>query len=211
MTTPQTGSQSPSPSPSPSGPLRTGRAQPARPSVHAPNSAPVIAHVAPPLSSRLAEAFWSFGLAAGALAAGYFFITRTDELAHIKKRVEAVDPDRAAESVDTTADILFWVLFGTLLTLLLIQVWAAVAFANRRSGARAWLCGTLVAFGVLSVVALEFTRPGNDGMPLRTFALAYAGILTLALLASLLPASRAWTRRRFDVRRGPASVGGGDL
>lgn len=199
------------PSASPSGPLRTGRAQPERPSLTTPNSAPVVANVPPPLSSRLAEALWLFGLAAGAVAAGYFFITRSDELVHIRKRVEIVDPERAAETIDSTADIVFWSLFGTLVALVLIQIWAAVAFANRRAGARAWLCGTLAAFAGLCVVALEFTRPGEAGMPLRMFALAYAGLLTLALLVSLLPASRAWTRRRFDVRHGPASSGGADL
>lgn len=196
---------------SPSGPLRTGRAQPERPALDAPNSAPVVANIPPPLSSRIAEALWSFGLAAGALTAAYFFITRTDELERIRERVEAVDPDRAVEAVESTADIIFWSLFGALIALLLIQLWAAVAFANRRPGARAWLCGSLAAFGGLAVVALEFTRPGEAGMPLRWFALAYVGLLAVALLASLLPGSRAWTRRRFDVRRGPVATGGSDL
>ena len=196
----------------PAGPqLRTGRARPERPSLETSNHAPVVARVPPPLATRLAEALWISGLAAGALTAAYFFITRDDELSHIRDRVLAVDPDRATETLESTADIIFWSLFGVVLALVLIQLWAAVAFANRRPRARAWLGGTLVALGVVCVIGLEFLRRDDAALPLRVLVLAYVGLLTLALLVSLVPSSRRWTRRRVDVRRGPATTGGADL
>lgn len=195
-----------------SGPLRTARAQPTRPSLITSNHAPVVAKVPPPLSVRLSQLFWILSLAVGAVGVVYAFIVRADQLEHIADRVRAVDASRADETVTATADILYWSVFGALVAVVLLQILFLVSFSSRRPRARWWLLATLLLQGVVLVVTQEFTDAGSSAEPLRLLLLIQVGLAVVGLLWSVLPAALRWTARGVDVRRGPENFGsGGDL
>lgn len=193
------------------GALRTTRAQPPRPTLATSNHAPVVAKVPPPLSVRLSELFWILSLAVGAVGIVYTFIIRSDQTAHIADRVRGVDAARADETVSTTADIIYWSIFGVLVAVVLLQVLFLVSFANRRPGARWWLLGTVLLHAVALVAAREFSGDEASADPLRLILLIQGGLAVVGLLWSLLPGALRWTARGIDVRRGPESFGAGDL
>lgn len=194
------------------GPLRTTRSQPTRPSLTTTNHPPVVARVPPPVPVRLSELFWILSLAVGAVGIVYAFIIRTDQLVHIADRVRAVDATRADETVAATADIIYWSVFGALVTVVLLQILFAVSFANRRPRARWWLLATLLLQGIVLVVTREFTGADSSAEPLRLVLLIQLGFAVLGLLWSLLPVALRWTARGVDVRRGPENFGAsGDL
>lgn len=198
--------------PSPThGALRTTRAQPPRPALTTTNHAPVVAKVPPPFSVRLSELFWILSLAVGAVGVVYLFIIRADQTAHIADRVRGVDAGRADETIEATADIVYWSLFGVLVAVVLLQVLFLVSFANRRAGARWWLLGTVLLHAVAFIAAREFSGESSAD-PLRLILLIQGGLAVVGLLWSVLPAALRWTARGIDVRRGPEGFSpGGDL
>lgn len=201
--------QSPTPTP---GALRTTRAQPTRPSLATSNHAPVVAKVPPPLPVRLSQLFWILSLAVGAVGIVYTFIIRTDQLEHIADRVRGIDASRADETVTATADILYWSVFGALVTVVLLQILFLVSFSSRRPRARWWLLATLLLQGLVLVIAREFTTSDSSAEPLRLLLLIQLGLAVIGMLWSTLPGALRWTARGVDVRRGPESFGAsGDL
>lgn len=191
--------------------LRTTRTQPERPTLTTANHAPVVAQLPPPVSVRISQLLWILALAVGAFAVAYAFIIREDQLEVISDRVRTVNPNRADETVTTTADILYWSLFGALVAVVLLQLVFLVSFMNRRRRARWWLLATLLLLGAIAVVGVEFVGVGTTADPMRMILLLQAGLAVLALLVGLLPPAIRWTARGIDVRRGPTAAAGPDF
>lgn len=194
------------------GALRTTGSQPTRPSLITSNYAPVVAKVPPPLPVRVSEFFWILSLAAGAVGIVYAFIIRADQVEHIAERVRGVDATRAEETVTTTADIIYWSMFGTLVAIVLLQILLVVSFANRRPRARWWLLATVLLQAVALIITREFADTGATADPLKLILIAQGALAALGLLWSLLPVALRWTARGVDIRRGPDSFStGGDV
>lgn len=189
--------------------LRTAREQPQRPSLATSNLPPVVDHVPPPLSVRASELFWVLALAVGAVAIVYLFIVRPEQVEVLTERVRAIAPDRPEGTLTTAADIVYWVLFGTLLAVVLLQLLFLVSFANRRPRARWWMFGSLLVLGLVLAFGVEFTQVASPLASLPLILLVQAGLGILALLMSVLPAAIRWTARGVDVRRGPTSTDAG--
>ena len=103
--------------------------------------------------------------------------------------VREVDASRPSETVSTAADIVFWCVFGALVTVLLVQITSLVSFNNRRSNARWWMLGVLLLLAVTVLAARQFAAVGDRGVPLDRLLLIQLGLSGLGLLFSVIPAA----------------------
>ncbi|WP_460774511.1 hypothetical protein [Microbacterium sp. GXF7504] len=172
---------------------------PARPSLAAPQGAPVLVKQRQPFSVALSRGVWVIGTVVGMCAATYLLIIRTAHLETVAERAKTVDGGRAADTYTQVAEIATWTLFGAIVSMLLVQVAAQVSYANRRANARWWMLGTIV-FGVaLYPVAAEMVAFGDRGRPLALLLAGHTALMLLGLLFSWLPGALRWTRRRVDI------------
>ncbi|MGO1853736.1 MAG: hypothetical protein ACTIKQ_11215, partial [Microbacterium sp.] len=86
------------------------------------NAAPVLVKVPPPFSVRLSQFLWILSFAVGAFAVVYFFVVREDLLPLISDSAKEITEGRDDATYDSAADIIFWVVFGIMVAVLLIQV-----------------------------------------------------------------------------------------
>jgi hypothetical protein len=163
------------------------------------------------MSVRLSQLLWVLSFVAGGFGVVYYSIIREDQLPLIADAIRGVDPSRSDETYASAADIVYWSVFATMVTLLLIQITLLVSFMSRRQGIRWWQLSTLIAQALLYTLALELVAGGEKGVLLRQLSAAQCGLVLLALLASTLPAAIAWTARQHDVRRGPVGSGAPDI
>lgn len=177
-------------------------AKPERPALHDKAAAPVMVKMPPPAGVRLAQICWVLSLVVGAIAVGYLFVIRQSIDPDIEAIVREVDASRPAETVSTAADIVFWCVFGALVTVLLVQITSLVSFNNRRNNARWWMLGVLLLLAVTVLAARQFVAVGDRGVPLDRLLLIQLGLSGLGLLFSVIPAALRWTRRKHDIRRG---------
>lgn len=187
------------------------RELPSRPPLANPNAAPVLVKIAPPFSIRLTQFLWLLSFAVGGFCAVYLFVIRQKLLPLITETAKGVTEGRSEQTYESAADIVFWIVFGTLVGLLLVQITLLVSFMARRPQVRWWQLLTLALLALLAVLSPEWVAQGAEGAPLRPLLAAQAALVLLALLISVLPRAGAWSARRFDVRRGPQGPGGGDL
>ncbi|WP_139415418.1 hypothetical protein [Agromyces laixinhei] len=185
--------------------ITTGRKRdaPERPSVVNPNAAPVLVKLTPPFSVRASQFFWILSFAVGGFAVVYFFVIRKTQLPLIADVVRGVGDARAEQTYETAADIVFWIVFGVMVTVLLAQITLLVSFMSRRPKIRWWQLSTLVVQILLLLLAMDLVAIGERGEPLRLLLAAQCGLVLIALLASVLPGAIAWTARQHDIRRGP--------
>lgn len=177
-------------------------AKPERPALHDKAAAPVLVKMPPPAAVRLAQISWVLSLVVGAIAVGYQFVIRQSIDPDIEAIVRGVDGSRPGETVSTAADIVFWCVFGALVTVLLVHITSFVSFNNRRDNARWWMLGTLLFLAVSVLAARQFVAVGDRGVPLDRLLLIQLGLFALGLLFSVIPAALRWTRRKHDIRRG---------
>jgi hypothetical protein len=189
------------------------RSAPARPPTESTNVAPVLVKLTPPFSVRMSQLFWILSFAVGAFTAVYFFIIRKEQLPLIADLVRGVAEGRSDETYDTAADILYWIVFGTIVAVLLVQITLLVSFMSRRPRIRWWQLATLGVQLVLLLLSTEWVALGDRRQSLLLLLGMQAGFVILALLSSILPKAIAWSARQHDVvRRGHTDVvGGGDL
>lgn len=179
------------------------REAPARPPLANPNAPPVLVKRTPPAEIRFSQFFWILSFAVGAFTAVYLFVIRETQLPLIADVIRDVAEGRSDETYDTGADILFWVVFGGIVGLLLIQITLLVSFMGRRPNVRWWQLATLILQVLLLLLSLELVAVGSNGQSLRLLMLAQCGLVTFALLSAVLPRAMAWTARQHDIRRGP--------
>lgn len=141
--------------------------------------------------------------AVGSFAAVYFFVIRKDLLPLMADVARSVSDGRSDEAYDTSAEILFWVVFALIVGVLLLQIPLLVSFIGRRPQIRWWQLATLLVQVVVVVLSPEWVALGTKGAPLQPLLAAQAALVLLALLVSILPPAIAWSARRYDVRRGP--------
>ena len=166
----------------------------------------------PPFSVRMSQLFWILSFAVGGFTAIYFFIIRQEQLPLIAESVRGVVEGRSDETYDTAADIVFWIVFGTMVAILLIQITLLVSFMSRRPKIRWWQLATFGLQLVLLLLSMEWVALGERRESLLLLLAGQAGLVLLALLCSIMPKAMAWTARQHDVRRGHEGViGGGDL
>jgi hypothetical protein len=166
----------------------------------------------PPFSVRMSQLFWILSFAVGGFTAVYFFIIREEQLPLISESVRSVVEGRSDETYDTAADIVFWIVFGAMVAILLIQITLLVSFMSRRPKMRWWQLATLGLQLILLMLSTEWVALGERRESLLLLLAAQAGLVVLALLCSVMPKAMAWTARQHDVRRGHEGViGTGDL
>lgn len=187
------------------------REAPARPPLVNPNAAPVVAKVPPPASIRLTQLFWILSFALGGFCIVYFFIIRKAQLPIIEDVMRGVVDGRADETYTAAADIVFWTVFGVMVTILIIQIALLVSFMSRRPGVRWWQFATFVLQVVLLAISLELVATSGDGQVLRQLLPLQAILVLLALLVSTLPAGLRWTARGVDIRRGAYGSEGSEM
>ncbi len=193
-------------------PAPPAREAPARPPTANPNVAPVLVKMTPPFSVRMSQLFWILSFAVGGFTAVYLFIIRQEQLPLISESVRSVVEGRSDETYDTAADIVFWIVFGTMVAILLIQITLLVSFMSRRPKMRWWQLATLGLQLILLMLSTEWVALGERRESLLLLLAAQAGLVVLALLCSVSPKAMAWTARQHDVRRGHEGViGAGDL
>ncbi len=194
----------------PAGPPREA---PARPPTVSPNAPPVLVKMTPPFSVRMSQLFWILSFAIGGFTAIYFFILRQEQLPLIAERVRGVAEGRSDETYDTAADITFWIVFGTIVAVLLIQITLLVSFMSRRPKVRWWQLATVGLQSVLLLLSTEWVAIGERRESLLFLLAAQTGLALLALLSSVMPKAIDWSARQHDVRRGrePIVTGGSDL
>jgi hypothetical protein len=179
-------------------------AKPERPALHDKAAAPVLVKMPPPAAVRLAQISWVLSLIVGAIAVGYLFVIRQMIDPDVEAIVRGVDDTRPGETVSTAADIIFWCVFGALVTVLLVQITSLVSFNNRRNNARWWMLGILLFLAVSVLAARHFVAVGDRGIPLDRLLLIQLGLSGLGLLFAVIPAALRWTARKHDIRRGPS-------
>lgn len=188
------------------------RGAPERPSTSSSNGAPVLVKLTPPFEVRLSQFFWIVSFAAGAFAAVYLFVVRVELLPLIEEVVRAVTTGRSDETYQTAGDIVFWIIFGTLVGIVLTQITLLVSFSARRPQVRWWQLGTFALLLVLVGLSPEWVALGPRGEQFQTVITAQAALVLLALLCSVLPRAMAWSARRVDVRRDrPKGTAGTDF
>jgi hypothetical protein len=188
------------------------REAPSRPPTVSPNAAPVLVKLTPPFSVRMSQLFWIVSFAIGGFTAVFFFIIRKEQLPLIADSVRGVVEGRSDETYDTTADIVFWIVFGTMVAILLIQITLLVSFMSRRPKIRWWQLATFGLQLVLLMLSTEWVALGERRESLLLLLACQAGLVLLALLFSIMPKAMAWTARQVDVKRGREGiVGSGDL
>jgi len=198
--------------PDPTSPDPTRRDAPTRPPTSSTNGAPVMVRLTPPFEVRAGQFFWIVSFAVGAFAAVYLFALRLELLPLIEDVARSVTTGRSDETYEAAADIVFWIVFGTLVGVLLTQITLLVSFSARRPQVRWWQFGTIVLQGALVALSPEWVALGEHGAQFQTVIAAQAGLALLALLCSILPRALAWSARRVDVRReGPQGTGRADL
>lgn len=178
------------------------RGAPVRPSTTGGDSAPVLVKATPPFEVRLSQFFWIVSFAVGAFAVVFLFVVREELLPLIEDVARGVADGRSDETYTAAADILFWIVFGTLVAVLLAQITLLVSFNSRRPNVRWWQLATLALLALLVVLSPEWVALGSHGAQFRAMIAAEAGLVVLALLCSILPRAMKWTARRIDVRRG---------
>lgn len=179
------------------------REAPTRPPVRGASAAPVLVKVPPPFSVRLSQFLWIISFAVGGFTAVYFFIIRQDLLPLIADVAKGVTDGRDDATYKTAADIIFWIVFAAILSVLLIQIVLMVSFMSRRPGTRWWQLATFVVQALVVLLSPEWVALGQRGQPIPALLAAQAALVLLGLLASILPRAIAWTARQHDVRRGP--------
>lgn len=187
------------------------REAPSRPPLTNPNAAPVVAKVPPPASIRLTQLFWILSFALGGFCVVYLFIIRKAQLPIMEEVIRGVVEGRADETYTAAADILFWTVFGAIVSILIVQIALLVSFMSRRPGVRWWQFATLVLQVILLAISLELVATSGDGQVLRQLLPLQAILVLLALLVSTLPAGLRWTARGVDVRRGPVGSEGSEM
>ena len=187
---------------------RERREAPERPPTANPNTAPVLTKLPAPFTVRLSQFFWVMSLLAGAISVVYLFVIREDEVKLIADFARSVVEGRSDEVYATAADILFWAVFGTALTLLLIQIVLLVSFSNRKPNVRWWQLATVAGQILLFLLSFEFFASGEYGPALRQMLLAQWALALLALLISTFQGALRWTARRHDIRRAGGGEGG---
>lgn len=184
---------------------------PARPPLDSPNAPPVLVKLTPPFSVRMSQLLWILSFAVGGFTTVYFFVIREELLPLIADVARGVSPGRADETYDSTADIVFWVVFAIIVGTLLVQVTLLVSFMARRPHIRWWQLLTCGLQAMLVLLSPEWVALGEQGSPLQPLLAAQAGLVLLALLCGILPRAIAWSARRHDIRRGPQTPTGSDL
>ena len=166
----------------------------------------------PPLSVRMSQLFWIVSFAVGGFTAVYYFIIRQEQLPLMADKVRAVAEGRSDETYDAAADILFWIVFGVMVAVLLIQITLLVSFMGRRPHVRWWQLATLGLQIILLLLSMEWVAIGDRAQSLVFLLAAQAGLVLLALLCSTMPKAITWSARQHDVRRGHEGIiGGGDI
>jgi hypothetical protein len=194
-------------------PAPPAREAPARPPTTSANVAPVLVKMTPPFSVRMSQLFWILSFAVGGFTAVYFFIIRQEQLPLISESVRGVAEGRSDETYDTAADIVFWIVFGTMVAILLIQITLLVSFMSRRPKMRWWQLATLGVQLILLMLSTEWVALGDRRESLHKHNYRQAGMVLHALLCSVMPKAMAWTARQHDIRRGHEGVigAGNDL
>lgn len=197
--------------PTPAGGGPPKREAPARPPVRGPNAAPVLVKLPPPFSVRVSQFFWIISFAVGGFTAVYFFIIRQELLPLIADVAKGVTQGRDDSTYKTAADIVFWVVFAIIAAMLMVQITLLVSFMGRRPQVRWWQLATLAVQALLVLLSPEWVALGQRGEPLPSFLAAQAGLVLLALLASVMPKAISWSARQHDVRRGPETPASTDF
>jgi len=195
--------------PTPPAPTREA---PARPPTARPNTAPVLVKLTPPFSVRVSQFLWILSFAVGGFAVVYLFVIREEQLPLIADVARRVAEGRSGETYDSAADIVFWVIFGLVVAMLLVQITLLVSFMSRRPHVRWWQLATWGVQVLVLLLSTEWVAIGERGEQLRLIFAAQAGLVLLALIAGIFPKAIAWSARQHDVRRGhDGVVGNGDL
>jgi len=188
------------------------REPPARPPTVRPSTAPVLVKRTPPFSVRMSQFLWILSFAVGGFAVVYFFVIREEQLPLIADVARRVTEGRSGETYDSAADIVFWVIFGLVVAMLLVQITLLVSFMSRRPHVRWWQLATWGVQVLVLLLSMEWVAIGERGESLRLLFAVQAGLVLLALIAGVFPKAIAWSARRHDVRRGHDGViGNGDL
>ncbi len=194
-------------------PTRPVAPAPPRPPLTGKEGAPVIVQLPAPFVVRLSQVAWVLSLLAGSAAVVYLVVIRQAQLPDIADLVRGVDDSRAEDTYELASDIIFWSVFGVLVTVIALQIAFQVSFANRRPKVRWWLFGTVVVQAGVYLLTRELVAIGERGVPLDRLLQAQLGLAVIGLLLSVLPPALSWSARRVDVRRSGAGgdAGGGDL
>lgn len=184
------------------------RAAPERPSLANPNKPPVIVKVPAPFFVRLSQLCWMVSLALGAFIVVYFFVLRETLLPLIQDTLKKVVEGRDDTTYAAAADIVYWSVFGAMVTILLVQITLLVSFSSRRPHVRWWQLGSFVVQVLVYLLALELVAVGEHGPQLRQLFIGQCALVLLGLLCSITPKALNWTARQHDVRRGTGGDAG---
>ena len=109
----------------------------------------------------MSQLFWILSFAVGGFSVVYMFIIRAEAAAPHRRHVRGVAEGRSDETYDAAADIVFWIVFGIMVAVLLIQITLLVSFMGRRPHVRWWQLATLGVQVILLLLSMEWVAIGD--------------------------------------------------
>ena len=160
--------------------------------------APVARRTAPPPPAlNRSRTLWLLSFLTGLTAVVFAFLGREEHLAAVAEQVRELDPERAASTVDTAAQVVLVASMAAIVLVVVVESLLVRRMTARRGGARAGLAVLLVVHALVALVAETYlTVPGGDGLRDRVLLVAWVALAALAYLVSLAPSVGRWLRDR---------------
>jgi uncharacterized membrane protein len=158
---------------------------------------PIRRPLEPSSAIKASRFLWTASFIAGLMVVFFGFLSRNNQTDRIQDLILDVDPDRDAETLETAANIVLWTSLGILTLVLLIELALLFSMMKRRGYVRWIQLVVLLVHGCVAVVA-DALLVGDDveGIVLRAILVSQVFLALAGLVASFLPGTRAWFRRK---------------
>lgn len=176
---------------------RPSRTPPPRPEMSDRTPPPIRKAIEPSTAIKASRFLWTASFIAGLMVVFFGFLARNNQTDRIQDLILEVDPDRDGETLETAANIVLWTSLGALTLVLLIELALLFSMMKGRGSVR-WiqLIVLLVHAGVAVVADALIVGEDVDGIVLRVILVSQLFLALAGFLASFLPGTRAWFRRK---------------
>jgi hypothetical protein len=174
------------------------RVKPPRPEMSDRTPPPATLSRTPTGPVKISRYLWLTSFVIGLAVLAFAFLARNDHIERLSTVIADVEPDRAAETLDTVALIVFWSSLGAIALVILIEALLERAVVRRHRWAQwAQLLVLVVHTGVV-LLAGAFIALGNEGLLIAVFLVVQLLLGGMALVVSVLPGSGAWFRAKNE-------------
>ena len=158
---------------------------------------PIRRPIEPPSAVKASRFLWTASFIAGLMVVFFGFLARNNQTDRIQDLILEVDPGRDAQTLETAANIVLWTSLGALTLALLIELALLFSMMKRRGYVRWIQLFVLLAHGGMAVVAdALIVGEDVDGIVLRAILASQLFLALSGLIASFLPGTRTWFRRK---------------